>query len=119
MSSDYLDHFTADTLPDLEECVLISNDGIRFTPTGIKRYRGRFAHVGIDIATVTSLSAFNKSLKASFIGEMETFARRIERNGGDRLEQRYLVALLHGEPESARLEKLLSRRNRLGLTLLK
>ena len=115
----YLDQFTAETLPDLDACVVMSDHQVRFTPLGMKRYRERFGRAGIDINRIKTREAFLDALEASFPVEMEAFARQVKANGGDRLEQRYLIALALGDAEAARLEKILSRRNQLGLTVTK
>ena len=89
----YLDQFTAETLPDLDACVVMSDHQVRFTPLGMKRYRERFGRAGIDINRIKTREAFLDALEASFPVEMEAFARQVKANGGDRLEQRYLIAL--------------------------
>src|ERR1700674_4000925 len=47
-STNYLDRYDADSLPDFDECVVESGEQIRFTAKGRLRYGERFGKVGID-----------------------------------------------------------------------
>jgi len=118
-STNYLDRYDADSLPDFDECVVESGEQIRFTAKGRLRYGARFGKVGIDIRTLKTRSQFQQALEKSFQVEMESFVDRLGNGAGNILEKALLAAIASGNAdEMDRLSMLLERRNQLDLKTL-
>ena len=114
--ANYLAQFDSDTLPRLDECLLVSGEAVRFTALGRKRYAERFARAGIDIRTIRTVGAMKEALRGSAAEELAAFARYVEAKHKPGLERDWLVAAAIGtEAELAGQSSKLERRNRLGL----
>ena len=68
--ANYLDQFDEDTLPSIEQCVVLGGERLHFTRVGLARFRERFARAGINIRTVKTVDQLDDACRASFGVEM-------------------------------------------------
>lgn len=112
----YIGNFSAETLPSLAQCLVVSGDSLRFTSTGRRRFAERFALVGIDISKIRTFADLSDALQESAAEEFKAFASYVTARHRPGLERDWLVAAAIGsEGEMAELSDKLARRNRLAL----
>ena len=112
--ANYLDQFDEDTLPSIEQCVVLDGERLHFTRVGLARFRERFARAGINIRSIRSGRQLVEALEASFPIEWEravaSIASKKPKSYREGVERAYLVAIALGdEAGGARLRAVLDR----------
>ncbi len=108
MTKNYMEAYLDAEFPSLDECVVFRGGEVFFTPTGIRRFRERFARAGFDLRRIRTEEDFDRALVGSWHVEVEMASRAYPPpKTGSRLERQLLEALLAGD--DAAIERCRSR----------
>lgn len=122
--TNYLSKYWPDDLPSFGECVKLNGQQVFFTPTGIERYRERFARAGFDIRRIETADQLGDAIEGSWHVELQCLIEFLEtRPKGpdhDPIEAATLRAFHRGDAaEHQRLAEVLRRRNLLKLRVVR